>query len=65
MIIEPRKSAEEIDRCLSALTDPELSDLLKDLNQGFLGDDHCSWFPLIGFSSFGMVCFVRWPLPAR
>jgi hypothetical protein len=39
MIIEPRKSAEEIDRRLSALTDPELSELLKDLNQGLLGDD--------------------------
>jgi len=39
MIIEPRKSAEEIDRRLSALTDPELSEMLKDLNQGLLGHD--------------------------
>ncbi len=43
MIIEPRKTAEEIDRRLSAFTDPALADLLEDLKRGFAGDDSESY----------------------
>ena len=43
MILEPRKSAEEIDRRLSALTDPELSALLQNLRDGFSSDDEDSY----------------------
>jgi len=39
MILEPRKSAEEIERRLSALTDPELAELLKGLNEGLSDHD--------------------------
>src|SRR5579883_2350346 len=39
MILEPRKSAEEIERRLAALHDPELADLLDDLNRRFSGDE--------------------------
>jgi hypothetical protein len=35
MILEPRKTAQEIDERLSALNDPGLAELLVDLNRGF------------------------------
>ncbi len=38
MILHPWNSAEEIDRRLSALNDPELAELLKTLNRDFTGD---------------------------
>jgi hypothetical protein len=39
MILEPWKSAEEIDRRLAALNDPELAELLRNANRELLGDD--------------------------
>lgn len=39
MIIEPGKSADEIERRLSALNDPELIELLKTVNRGLLGTE--------------------------
>jgi hypothetical protein len=39
MILEPWKSAEEIDRRLAALNDPELAELLRNANRQLLGDD--------------------------
>lgn len=39
MILEPRKSAQEIDRRLSALKDPSLAELLEGLNRGLSGQD--------------------------
>jgi chemotaxis protein histidine kinase CheA len=38
MILHPWDSAEEIDRRLSALNDPELAELLKTLNRDFTGE---------------------------
>ncbi|MGZ3506012.1 MAG: hypothetical protein ACXWNJ_17300 [Vulcanimicrobiaceae bacterium] len=43
MILEPWKSAEEIDRRLSALNDPELAELLRAANRGLLGNDSESY----------------------
>lgn len=39
MILEPRKSAEEIDRRLAALTDSELADLLRNVSRDFHDDE--------------------------
>ena len=39
MILEPSKTAEEIDRRLSALTDPELAKVLQTLNRELAGED--------------------------
>jgi hypothetical protein len=39
MILEPWKSAEEIERRLSAFNDPELTELLRSLNRDFSGTD--------------------------
>jgi hypothetical protein len=43
MILEPSKTAEEIDRRLSALHDPELEDLLRAANPGLLGNEPHSY----------------------
>ena len=43
MILEPWKSAEEIERRLSALTDPELAELLRTANRDLFGDESESY----------------------
>lgn len=43
MILEPKRSAEEIEQRLSALNDPELAELLEDLKRGLRGDESESY----------------------
>jgi|GEM_PF-4148588 len=43
MILEPTKSAEEIDRRLCALHDPELAEVLRAANPGLLGNEPDSY----------------------
>lgn len=45
MILEPRKSTQDIDRRLAALTDPELAELLRGVNREFRDNDPESYAP--------------------
>lgn len=45
MILEPRKSAEEIDRRLAALTDSELAEVLRSVSREFAGGEPESYAP--------------------